>query len=56
MKTSGLRGKKPAMARAAWHFAKRCSQSCTRVEVDGVWVPYRFVRIVRWHRAAKGRK
>lgn len=48
MKTSGLRGKKPAMARAAWRSnLVSLARFCGFREADG---------IERWHRAAKGRK
>lgn len=49
MKTNGLRNKKPQCARAAWRIAKRAP--ATTVEVMGTWVPYRFARMMRWHRA-----
>ena len=56
MKTNGLRNKKPATVRASWRIIKRSRRTGTKIEIDGVWVPYKFMKLVRWHRAAKGRK
>ena len=62
MKTNGLRNKKPAMARAAWRtnihgIARRYDQQeRTFRPLMSFLLCRERQSVIKWHRAAKGRK